>query len=685
MLRATVLKRVVVLFTLASATLGLTLFGPAAPAYTFQGSQSPDKIWRILNKDSVTISATRLASLQLTIPKKFEVVKLDQRRLTKALAPAPTPAAGGVVPAANTQQQSAPVEITLPMPDRTYARFRVQESPIMEPALERQFPDFKSYRGQGIDDPTMTARFNQTPDGFHAVVIAPERMFYIDPFPLRDADTETHITYFKEDLPPDEKQLRCLVGADAEGPAILNRRAAHAAPASNGEVLRTYRLAVAATGEYTKFHGGTVPGAFKAIYNTIDRVNGIYERDLAISLRLIGDETKIIYTDAAADPYTNSNARTLLGENQKNLDEVIGANNYDIGHVFCVGGGGVATLRSVGQRGLKARGATGSEAPVGDPFDVDYVAHEMGHQFGANHTFNAITGSCDGNRNPTTAYEPGSGSTIMGYAGICDESDLQPNSHSYFHAASLEEIVGYVTGDEVKSVPTITQTGNHPPSVVAGQRFIIPKGTPFALRATGTDLDGDMVTYSWEQYDLGVDSPPEGDRDALRPIFRSFLPTRSAVRYFPNMNGLLSGEQTFGEYVPAQQRVMTFRVTARDNRAAGGGFSYGTATVSVVTDSGPFVVTQPRAADVWTVGSPQVVTWDAAGTDAAPVNCNRVRISLSVDGGKTFTVLLPSAPNTGTATVTVPDRPASKARVVVEAVDNAFFNISKGDFQIVRR
>ncbi len=674
-------RRPIILIAFA---IGLILPGVSRPARAVQGGQSPNRIWRIVAKDSVTISAARLATLQQTIPRRFEVVKLDQRRLTRALTPAPA-GAGAVSPAAARVQQPAATEMTLPLPDRTYARFRIEESSIMEPALARQFPGFRSYRGQGVDDPTMTVRFNQTPGGFHAIVLSPDQTFFIDPFPLRDDDRETYITYFKDDYPTDEKQLRCLVGEDADGPAILNRRAGREVPVSNGDTLRTYRLAVAATGEYTKFHGGTTAGAFAAIYNTIDRVNGIYERDLAISLRLVGDETKIIYTDAARDPYTNSNVRKLLSENQKTLDEVIGADNYDIGHVFCLAGGGIAALRSVGQLGAKAKGATGSEKPVGDPFDVDYVAHEMGHQFGANHTFNAISGQCGhNNRNPTTAYEPGSGSTIMAYAGICGESDLQPNSHSYFHAASLEEIVTYVTSDEVKSVPALTPTHNHPPAVVAGQTFTIPKGTPFALRATGTDPDGDFITYTWEQYDLGSPSPPEDDSEALRPIFRSFLPTRSAVRFFPHMESLLSGQHAVGESLPNQQRMLSFRVTARDNLASGGGFSYAMTKVSVVADRGPFVVMQPSAGDVWKVGSSQVVAWDVAGTSAAPVNCDRVRISLSVDGGKTFAVLVPSMPNTGTATVKVPDKPAAKARIMVEAVDNAFFNISRGDFRIVR-
>lgn len=675
MKRTIVHRRTVILITLV-----LTLLRLSQPAYAMQSGQSPDRIWRIVAKDSVSISATQLASMQQPIPRRFEIVKLDRQRLTRMLSPATA-----LAPAGAAAQRPA-VEITVPLPDRTFARFRVQESSIMEPALERQFPNFKSYRGQGIDDPTMTARFSQTPGGFRGIVLSPDRTFFIDPFPLRSSDRETHITYFKDDFSANGKRLQCLVGQDADGLTILNRRAARAAPIVNGDMLRTYRLAVAATGEYTKFHGGTTEGAFEAIHNTIARVNAIYERDLSISLRLIDNEVAIIYIEADKDPYTNSNAFKLLSENQKNLDEVIGPDKYDIGHVFCVDGGGVAILRSVGQSASKAKGATGSESPVGDPFDVDYVAHEMGHQFGANHTFNAMTGSCgNGNRNPTTAYEPGSGSTIMAYAGICGESDLQANSHSYFHVASLEEIIDYVTSDEVRSVPSLTPTNNHPPSVVAGQNFIIPKRTPFALRATGTDLDGDAITYNWEQYDLGVESPPEDDLTALRPVFRSFLPDRSALRFFPRRESLISGQQALGESLPTQQRVMNFRVTARDNHSSGGGFSYATASVSVSTDSGPFVVTRPAATDVWTVGSSQDIEWDVAGTSNAPINCYNVRISLSVDGGKTFTALVPRTPNTGKVTITVPNKPTVSARIMVEAVDNAFFNISVGNFHIVRR
>jgi len=615
------------------------------------------------------------------IPRQFQLIRFNKSRFQQILNQTVIAAT-----AANVTPQT-PVDrvITLPLPDGTFARFLVQESSIMEPELQRQFPNLRSYRGQGIDDPTMTVRFNETPSGFDAMVLSSGRTFYIDPFPLRTGDTETHISFFKDDFPAEEKQIRCFVGADPEGQAA-RRRGARPQPLSNGSVLRTYRLAVAATGEYTKFHGGTVTSAMQAIVKTISRVNTIYENELAISLRLVKDQARIIYTDPATDPYTNSNAYKLMSENQSNLTNVIGLDKFDIGHVFAVGAGGVAELRSVGKEGSKARGVTGSQKPVGDPFDVDYVAHEMGHQFGANHTFNAITDSCGSdNRNAATAYEPGSGSTIMGYAGICGESDLQKNSSSYFHAASLEEIVTYITSDEIKGVPSITSTNNHPPGIVAGQKFVIPKGTPFSLRATGADEDGDSITYSWEQFDLGDPSPPENDMASPRPIFRSFDPLRDAVRFLPRLDDLVANKTSFGETLPTRQRSMSFRITARDNHAGSGGISFDEAQVTVVTDSGPFVVTQPASGATWTIGSSQTVAWDVAGTNEGSISCGNVRISLSVDGGRRFVPLQAVVPNKGSATITVPNTPTTNGVIMVEGVDHAFFNVSGGNLKIVSR
>lgn len=658
--------------------LGVVFHAAAHSAVAFQASESPDRIWRVLRNEDVSFRGTQIASLRNRpqVPEGARFVQLDQSRLRRALS-------RGTARLSTAARTNGFFEITLPMPDGTFVRFAVEEAPIMEPALAAELPDVRSFRGQAIDEPSMTVRFNQMSDGVYAIVIAPNRTFHIDPFPQRRGDTTTHVTFFRRDFKGADQGFGCRVPEDAQGPEILERRAARTAALTNGDTLRSYRLAMAATGEYTQFHGGTVDRALRAILNTLIRVNGIYERELAINMILVAGERRLIFTDPATDPYTNGDADAMLDENQRTIDDIISNANYDIGHVFGVGSGGVAVRRSMGQAGTKAMGVTGSSKPVGDPFDVDYVAHEMGHQFGANHTFNGTTGNCGGrNRNSTTAYEPGSGSTIMAYAGICGVGDLQANSDPFFHAASLEEIISYVTSSSVSAVPRMSPTNNHPPSVSGGDSFSVPRGTPFFLTAAGSDPDGDALTFSWEEFDLGTSSPPDDDVASLRPLFRVFSPEAEPVRIIPRLDRLVAG--TFpGESLSSRNRVMTFRVTARDNRQGGGGIGFGTVSVTVNSDAGPFVVTQPTAAAIWQKGSTQTITWDVAGTSAAPLNTTHVKVTLSTDGGRTFNnVLADSIPNTGSATITVPSTPTAAARIKVEAVGGSYFNVSRGDFRI---
>ncbi len=578
----------------------------------------------------------------------------------------------------------APAILTIPMPDGSFARFAIYDSPIMEPALAAKFPEIATYSGQGLDDPTATIRFDLTPTGFHAMVIAAGSTVYIDPFSR--GDVSHYISYDKRDYKRSGEIPRCLLNDQAEpfsAPESRSSASDAVAPlVPVGTTLRTYRLAVAADVEYTAFHGGTVPLGLAAVVTTINRVTGIYERDLAVRLVLVANQASIIYT-TEPDPYTNSSPSALLTENQANLDAVIGNANYDIGHVFTTGGGGLASLGVVCTTGTKARSETGSPAPIGDPYDVDYVAHEIGHQFGGRHTFNGTTGNCGGgNRSSTAAYEPGSGSTIMAYAGICGAENLQPNSDDYFHTKSFDEILAYIgTGGGV--CPVSTPTGNLPPTVDAGLNFTIPINTPFVLTAAGSDPNGDSISYCWEQFNLGSQSPPNTD-DGSRPIFRSFDPVTTPSRTFPKLSDIISGVPTLGESLPTTNRTMTFRATVRDHRANGGGVNSDSMQLTSTTAAGPFVVTQPNTALSWLGGSTQTVTWNVAGTSGAPVNTANVKISLSTDNGLTFpTVLAASTPNDGSESITIPDTPTTTARVKVEAIGNVYFDMSNVSFSII--
>ena len=571
------------------------------------------------------------------------------------------------------------VVLDLPWPTGGFRRFRIEESPIMEPGLAAQFPEIRTYRGQGLDDPASTARLDWTPAGLHAMVLSAEGTVYVDPY--APGDTTNYVSFFRRDYERTDGHVqRCEVtGSEIPAPEEAGTVEPFTQPA-NGATLRTYRLAVAATGEYTAFYGGTVGGAMAGIATTMNRVNAIYERDFAVRMVLVANNNSVVYTNAATDPYSNGSGSAMLGQNQANLTAVIGAGNYDVGHVFSTGGGGVATLRSVCNAGTKARGVTGSGSPIGDAFDVDYVAHEMGHQFGGNHTFNGSTGSCLGNRNAATAFEPGSGTTIMAYAGICGAEDLQPHSDDYFHAGNQDEIIAFLLGSG-GTCAAASATGNTPPIVDAGPDYTIPFGTPFTLTAVGSDANGDTRTYDWEEVDAGNPAPPNTD-DGSRAIFRSFAPTTSPSRTFPRLSDILGNVSTLGESLPVGARTLKLRVTVRDNRAGGGGTAADDAVITVAA-AGPFRVTQPNVALSWPALSRQSVAWNVASTSLPPVSAANVKISLSTDGGNTFPVeLAASTPNDGSELITVPSQITATARIKVEAVGNVFFDVSNASFAI---
>ena len=352
--------------------------------------------------------------------------------------------------------------ITMPLPDGSMHRFRIVEAPVMAPALSKKFPDIRSYAGQGIDDPTATLRFDVSPKGFHGAVISAKGSYFIDPYSKDSVDT--YLSYWEEEFyKTNTKVFREMPLIQEDDPTdpkfhrgIRRKDASRAEPSkvgvthqktSSGTQLRTYRLALAATGEYTAFHGGTVADALAAMNATLVRVNGVFEREVAIRLELIGNTDLLIYTSPDTDPYTNDDQSALLAENQANADAVIGTANYDIGHVFSTGGGGLAQIAQVCRDGWKGSGTSQlyEVSGAGDPFDINVVAHEFGHQFGANHSFN---NACEANgrivRSESAAYEPGAGSTIMSYANVCPPlPDVQSYPDDYFNNHSFNEIIDY--------------------------------------------------------------------------------------------------------------------------------------------------------------------------------------------------------------------------------------------------
>ncbi|NJM79545.1 MAG: T9SS type A sorting domain-containing protein, partial [Flavobacterium sp.] len=448
--------------------------------------------------------------------------------------------------------------------------------------------------------------------------------------------------------------------------------------------FRQYRLAIACTIEYSAFHlnaAGTPTTAtlaqkkavvLSAMVVSMTRLNGVYEKEMSLRMNLVANNDLIIFIDS--DNFTNSPA--MIDEIQPIVDAAIGFGNYDMGHGYCTTDSGVAQLASVCGTG-KARGITGQINPVGDPFDIDYVAHEMGHQWGASHTQN---NAC--NRSAASAYEPGSASTILGYAGICSPN-VQNNSDAYFHARSILQMSSFVTSASA-SCRTIAPNGNIAPVVNAGSNFIIPKSTPFILKGSATDANGDALTYCWEQYNNEVSTQPPLPTATSGPNFRSLTPSNSPERYMPRIQDVINNNiAPTWEVVPSVPRTMNFALTVRDNRVGGGMTKRGDMTVTTA-NVGPFLVNSPNTAVTWFVGANQNVSWDVAGTTANGVNTAFVDIFLSTDGGLTYPIQLASqVPNNGNATIIVPNNVGTTNRVMVKGYQNIFFDISNVNFSIV--
>ncbi|MFJ8578828.1 M12 family metallo-peptidase [Micromonospora sp. NPDC093277] len=812
--------------------------------------------WHKVDGKPASTKAGKKASVKA---ERLAAFTLDRGSLKSTLDKAPRER----VTVARQQRQI----VSLPAPDGTLQRFELVNSPVMEAGLAAKHPEITTYAGTGLDDPTATIRADLTPLGFHASVRSAAGNWYVDPY--YHLDQSLYASYFARDLENPHGEFVEREDVASEAHALADEIAAAQADAPAGPLvkLRTYRVALVTDPSYANFFG--VENVTAAKVTLMNRVTQIYEDETAIRLVLINDTDKTnLNTPAlATEPngpcgasacftaaQISSCGSSTLSRNRIVLGQIVGASNYDVGHIgLGVNGGGVASLGVIGG-GSKAQGCTGLPAPTGDYYAVDYVAHEMGHQFAGNHTFNGTQYNCSGgNRSAANSYEPGSGSSIMAYAGICQQDNLQPHTDPYWSHRSYTEITTYVTSSrpaisEVQTVSlydfdangdsfrvryngndsapivrgvnyttagikaaiegiagwpagaTVTvaafggsgtlndtgfqltfggtlanvnvasleltsfegasgfvgetakggaidnggilveETANHAPVVTVPSNISIPVRTPFALTGSATDVDGDTLTYMWEQNDRGASAGTAlmSNTKANGPLFRVFgeaanvspedtlkyhSPGQNAVttdstRIFPDMKQILAGNTNaktgacpaapappptggasnvpaeivdcYSEFLPtpdwvgfSNDRTLHFKLTARDGRLGGGGVGSADIALALAPNAGPFLVTSQGSAAVLDGGSSQTVTWDVAGTDVAPVNAGQVKISLSADGGQTFPyVLAASTPNNGSATVALPNVATKQARIKIEAVGNVFFDVNDADLTI---
>ncbi|WP_179353186.1 reprolysin-like metallopeptidase [Winogradskyella vidalii] len=633
-------------------------------------AQSQETLWSKSTTDKVK---KENVIFYKSIPKNSILLSLNVQALQARLSNAP-----------KRTQSSANEGVVIDFPDQkgNFQSYLVKEASVMSSELQAQFPHIRSYIGKGIDNPASVIRFSISPEkGLSSMLLSDKKTIFIEPY---SADLQNYLVFINsiEDGPrtPFECETEYV-----EPELNISNEAYVALRNADDQTLRTYRLALACTVEYSQYHGGTLAQVTAAMVATMTRVNGVYERDLGITMEMVPNSSIIFLgPNVNSDPYTNNDGSAMLGENQTTCDNVnnIGSANYDIGHVFSTGGGGIAQLFSPCNNNSKARGVTGSFAPTGDAFDIDYVAHEMGHQFGANHTQN---NNC---QRSNVSVEPGSASTIMGYAGIC-APNIQNNSDDYFHGENIKEIWLNISAGTGSTCFTGTSTNNAAPFVNAGANFSIPKSTAFTLKGSAVDADTPFgLTYCWEQTDATPATMPPQSTNTGGPTFRSLDPSSSPNRYMPALPTVMSGSlASTWEVVPSVARDMNFLLTVRDNELNGGATGSSEMMVSV-EDVTPFTVVTPPT---WGQNTSQQVNWIVGATADPTINCQLVNILFTVNNGATFTTLATEVPNTGSATITVPNiADNNNAKILVEAADNIFYAVSNAflisdeeDFSIV--
>ncbi len=618
----------------------------------------------------------------LAMPKIFDAYQLDEVGLRAQLENAPWE-----YTAAAAKRQCT---ISVPIGNGLVETFAVWRTAMLDAQLAADCPYLRTYAGISLSDSRRTVRFSTTLRGFRAMILQPDfGSAMVKPIWPGQANS-LYIAYDHADATDDGPQnFQTGVAPNgevwfADGDRYYAPKAEDRGNELNPVRVKIYRFCVAAVGEFTQDHGGTKASALSAVTEITNMVSGVFERDIDIRLQLTAATQYVMFVNPDTDPFPGPSNQDYMSQNPGVLNQYTNFNSYDVGHVFIRGGGGVAGAIGNACGTNKGQGCSAGSG-VGDYGDrfLFVVGQEVGHQLGGGHTWSHCGEGSNAQRQGQTAFEPGSGSTIMSYVGGCGTDNIQFNGDLYYHGGSIEEIKTYTTF--IGTCGTWLDSPNNAPEVTLPyvDNFSIPISTPFELNGSATDADGDPLTYSWEGIDAGPETPlgmPEGNT----AIFRSWPAVNVTNRVFPKLSTILMNGSNVAEQLPFYTRDLTFRLTARDNKPDGGGVGQADVAFKAVAVAGPFLVQSPNTASaVWHVGELTEVRWDVANTNAPPVNCSKVNIRLSKDAGATYPITLASGTeNDGSQYVLVPAGLSLIARIRVEAADNVFFDLSNANFKI---
>ncbi len=667
--------------------LGLGLFVSA-------NANTQEKLWQYSQEPQIQLQAKSLSGINDSSIHSYEdaqlmTLNIELMRDYLGVNSSSETAAKGT----STPQQ---YEITMPLPDGRIVDLTLVKDSILPKSLAIKYPNINTYKVLS-SDLVFAGKVDISASGFHGMLqMLDGEIVFIDPVQLsksqyavfnrsaqKSDSNRKHSCGVEVDSSLDNQDLLSSFNLSARDTNLENlgvtSNESNVAARTQAS-LKNYTIAVATTVEYSAKFGRSKEATMAAITTTINRVNQILERDLGIHLNLVENNDLLINTNAGSDPFTQTKLFDLVFQNQEFIDSVIGNQNYDIGHLFTTSGGGLAAVASTCNNGNKAKGASGISSPKGDSFDLDFVAHEIGHQLGATHTFNSSQGACSSEtRTPRTAFEPGSGSSIMSYAGYCGLDNIQSNTDAMYHIGSIKQIAEYTNEGTGSRCGVLTPSANTPPQVDAGKDYTIPAGTPFELTGSASDNDGDALLYAWEQLDAGDTSTESADK-GNNALFRVHAPNSSKSRSFPPLANVLNHNPIKGETLPKHQRALTMGFVAQDS------FNVAQSDVmriQVARTGSRFALNYPRA--FYKRSSTYPIFWNVANTDQAPVNCSSVNIWLSIDGGQNFNQSVASnIPNTGETQITIPAdiTTTAYARFKIKCSDNIFYAVSYRDFLI---